>query len=212
MRGDPVQDLIDTSDVSRETVARLNAFAAEVRRWSPAINLVSKASLPVLRERHVADSVQVFSHCPLGAQHWVDIGSGGGFPGVVVAILAAEKQPSLTVTLVESDRRKCTFLREVSRTLDLQITVIDERIESLPPLDADVLSARALAPLSVLLAYARPHLRSTGTALFLKGARYMDEIAEARRDWVMDVEPVQSVTDSAAALLIVRTFDRARQN
>lgn len=195
-------------DVSRETFDALKAFEAYVRRWNTAINLVSRNSLNDLWSRHIADSAQVFKARPSGASSWVDLGSGGGFPGLVVAILAKGAQPDLKVTLVESDIRKATFLRQAAQALTLQVTVLSYRIESLPPLHADVLSARALAPLSDLLSYADIHLRSGGTAIFPKGARYAEELAQAREAWDFDVETVPSASDTDAAILAIRNIHR----
>lgn len=204
-----VELIVAQQSVSRETFDTLKAFEAEVRRWTSVINLVSKASVPTLWERHIVDSAQLFPLCPPNAEHWADFGSGGGFPGLVIAILAKESKPNLRVTLVESDVRKATFLREVARTLSLNVHVVSERIESLKPLDADVVSARALAPLSDLLAAAHQHLRASGTALFPKGARHQEEIAEARQHWAFAVECHRSVSDSDAAILLIKDLDRA---
>lgn len=195
-------------DVSRETFEALRAFEALVQRWNPAINLVSKNSLPGLWGRHIADSAQLFALCPPEATSWVDLGSGGGFPGLVVAILAKQLRPKLLVTLVESDMRKATFLRQAAVTLAVHVSVRSERIESLAPLNADVLSARALAPLSDLLAFAKLHLRSDGIAIFPKGARYQDEIPDARKAWDFDVDTRPSLSEAEAALLVIRNIHR----
>lgn len=177
-----------TLDVSRETSERLEQYAALLKRWNPRINLVSSASLAQLWSRHFLDSAQIFALAPAGARRWADLGSGGGFPGLVVAILAADAAPDLRVTLVDSDGRKAAFLATVARELGLQVDVRSERIESLPPLAADVLSARALAPLSSLLGHVVRHLAAGGTALFLKGAGHAEEIAEARRSWRFELK------------------------
>lgn len=195
--------------VSRETFEALEAFVALVQRWNPAINLVSKSALKDLWDRHIIDSAQLFSYCPAEAKSWVDIGSGGGFPGLVVALLAREAKPELRVTLVESDQRKATFLRQAAQTLGLMVTVLGKRIESIPPLEADVVSARALAPLVELLGFAYPHIRHDGVALFPKGARHAEELSEARKNWRFDLSLHPSLSDSAAAILEIRNIDRA---
>jgi 16S rRNA (guanine527-N7)-methyltransferase len=195
-------------DVSRETLDTLKAFENQVRRWNAAINLVSKNSLDDLWSRHIADSAQIFRACPTIATTWVDLGSGGGFPGLVVAILAREAKPELNVTLVEADVRKATFLRQASQALGLNVTVLSARIESLSPQKADVLSARALASLSELLSYAESHLQPDGTAIFPKGARYAEELAQAREAWDFDVEAIPSASDKDAAVLVVRNIHR----
>jgi 16S rRNA (guanine527-N7)-methyltransferase len=196
--------------VSRETIATLRALEAEVRRWTPTVNLVSRASLDHLWDRHIDDSAQIFQACPPEARHWLDLGSGGGFPGLVVAVLARELLPELRVTLVESDQRKATFLQQTAVKLGLSVEVLAKRIASLPPQRADVVSARALAPLTDLLGLALPHLNADGIALFPKGARHAEEVAEARRSWAFDLDSRPSASDLDAALLIIRKVYRAK--
>lgn len=198
--------------VSRETFSALQEFEALVRRWTPAINLVSKSTLPQLWDRHIADSAQIFSLCPPQAQSWVDLGSGGGFPGLVVAILAREQRPDLKVTLVEADLRKATFLRQAAQSLGLAVQVRSERIESLEPMQADVLSARALAALSDLLDYASKHLKPDGVAIYPKGARFQEELAQARVNWAFDVDTRPSLSDAEAAILVIRNIHRVRND
>lgn len=198
--------------VSRETFAALQALEALVRRWTPAINLVSKGTLPHLWTRHIVDSAQLFSLCPESAETWVDMGSGGGFPGLVIAILAREARPNLRVTLVESDLRKATFLRQAAQTLNLDVAVKSQRIESLEPLHADVLSARALASLQELVAIASQHLQPNGLAIFPKGARFQEELAQARETWAFDVDTRPSLSDGEAAILVIRSIHRARND
>ncbi|TCO73434.1 16S rRNA (guanine(527)-N(7))-methyltransferase RsmG [Rhodovulum euryhalinum] len=190
------------SDVSRETSARLTRYAALLRKWSPVINLVARSTLDVLEERHLLDSAQVFEHLPSRAQRWTDLGSGGGFPGLVVAILAAECAPELEVDLIESDQRKAVFLRTVAQELGLtNVTVFSERIEDVPPRGSDVVSARALAPLSALLGHADRHLARDGIALFPKGVRHAAELDEALASWRFDVQKIPSTTDPQAVIL-----------
>lgn len=192
--------------LSLETKERLQAFEGLVRKWNPTINLVSKESLAHLRARHILDSAQIFALSPVQSGIWCDLGSGGGFPGLVVAILASERAPGLEMKLVESDHRKSTFLREAARQLGLSVTVISERIESVPPLAAAVLSARALGPLPVLCQFAERHLAPSGVALFAKGARFESEVAEARKRWTFDLNVHQSKTNDDAAILEIRNI------
>lgn len=137
------------------------------------------------------------------------MGSGGGFPGLVVAILAKELKADLRVTLVESDLRKATFLRQAASALDLEVSVLSKRIENVEPLGADVVSARAVAPLSDLIGFAKLHAASTGTAIFPKGVRYEEELAEARGSWVFDVDIQPSLSEGGAAILVIRNIHRA---
>ena len=193
-------------NVSRETLSALLQFEQLVRRWTPAINLVSKATLSEIWPRHILDSAQIFSLCPPKARTWADFGSGGGFPGIIVAILAAQLKPDLRVTLVESDLRKATFLRQAAQALSLPVEVRSTRIESLDSLQADVVSARALAPLPELMAHADRHLAAGGIAVFPKGARYAEELAEARKSWAFGVDVQQSQSDPDAAILVIRNI------
>ena len=188
-------------DVSRETLARLESYVATLLKWNPRINLVAPATLDTLWTRHILDSAQIFKLADDGVDHWADLGSGGGFPGLVVAILSAEKAPQLRVTLVESDQRKATFLRTVLRETGVTADVRSERIESLEPLNAQVLSARALAPLPRLLEFASRHLAKDGIALFQKGATWQKEIAAAREMWQFDLTTQGSLTDADAVVL-----------
>tara|TARA_Y100000815_G_scaffold145213_1_gene131482 strand:+ start:2108 stop:2725 length:618 start_codon:yes stop_codon:yes gene_type:complete len=190
-------------NVSRETLDRLTAYVALLKKWNPAINLVAKSTLENAWSRHIADSAQIFDLAPQGARHWVDLGSGGGFPGAVAAILAAERAPEMRITLVESDQRKATFLRTVARELDVPMTILARRIEDVPPLAADVVSARALASLSVLLGYAARHLAPGGVAIFLKGANHTAEIQEALASWRFDVQKTASRTAPDAVILTI---------
>jgi 16S rRNA (guanine527-N7)-methyltransferase len=199
----------DSLDVSRETRGRLEVFADTLRKWQPRINLVSHGTLPDLWQRHIADSVQIFALRPHGASHWADLGTGGGFPGLVVAILAAEAAPDLRVSLVESDRRKAAFLAAAARAAGVRPEIHAERIEKLAPLGADVLSARALAPLPELLSHAQRHLAPGGRALFPKGASHEAELAAALASWRFRVQKHPSRTDPAGVILAVDGVSRA---
>jgi 16S rRNA (guanine527-N7)-methyltransferase len=194
---------LDEINVSRETDACLNAYAALVRKWSRSINLVSKNDLEHVRERHIEDSLQLASFLPKSPANWLDIGSGGGFPGIVMAIVAREQAPQTRFELVESDARKTAFLRTVIRELELNATVSCERIEAMTPRAADIMSARALAPLDMLLTYADRHLAPGGTCLFLKGKTVETEIHAAREKWSFDLSSYVSRTDASARLLSI---------
>ncbi|MDT8857613.1 16S rRNA (guanine(527)-N(7))-methyltransferase RsmG [Paracoccaceae bacterium Fryx2] len=191
-------------NVSRETILRLEKLVTLMRKWNPAINLVSKSTLEDAWTRHVLDSAQIYALADQPVQHWGDLGSGGGFPGLVVACIASELHPGMRMTLVEADQRKATFLREASRTLGIAPDIRAERVESLAPLRADVISARALAPLEKLCALTLPHLAPGGAALFLKGASHAAEVEAARKTWHFDLENWSSATDPKAVILKVK--------
>ncbi|MEL6648977.1 MAG: 16S rRNA (guanine(527)-N(7))-methyltransferase RsmG, partial [Pseudomonadota bacterium] len=163
-------------DVSRETIERLKVYEALLNKWNPAINLVAHSTLAGAWQRHIVDSAQIYGLADCDPEHWADLGSGGGFPGMVIAILAAEKLTPSWVSLVESDTRKCTFLRTVARETGVKVNIKNVRIEDCPPLKADVLSARALADLKTLLSFCDQHLSASGQALFLKGATWQKEL------------------------------------
>lgn len=190
--------------VTPAAVDRLSTFSEMVQKWNPAINVVARSTISDLWVRHIVDSAQVFRHASPEQRTWLDLGSGGGFPGIVVAILAKDLIPDLKVILVESDRRKSVFLAEVSRTLNLSTVVKAERVESLPPQGADVISARALSSLPDLCAYAARHLKQSGVCVFLKGATAAAEVAEARKDWHFDLQQAESITDARSSLLLIR--------
>lgn len=195
-------------DVSRETMDRLEAYLALLKKWNPAINLVAKSTIDAAWERHFIDSAQVFSLAPSNVRKWGDLGSGGGFPGLVCAALAKELSPETHFTLVESDKRKATFLRTVARELDLTVEVLSERIESVNPLSADLISARALAALPKLLDFAERHLEVGGRALFQKGISFRDEIAESLESWRFTYEEYASVTDPESVVLLIGDIER----
>ena len=182
-----VKQMMQSLNVSRETTAMLEEYVGLIEKWNPAINLVSKSSLADIWPRHILDSAQVLSLGGASIRSWVDLGSGGGLPGIVVAIMATAQMPLMKVTLVEVDRRKSAFLRQVCQQLDLNVEVLSERIEQLPSLSAQVVSARALAPLDRLLEYVERHQDTDGKALLSKGASFEEEIMIPRKKWNIDL-------------------------
>lgn len=202
-------DLLNANpDLSDDEVRKLEIYAALLRKWNPSVNLVSPASLVSSGQRHFADSIQLMKLRPSGVRRWADLGSGGGFPGMVIAILSASRGEKFDVTLVESDRRKAVFLETVSRETKTPVRVVAERIEACDPLCADVISARALAPLGRLLEYADRHLAQQGTCLFLKGEAYLSEIADARKEWSFQCDAVPSKTAPNASILRISEIHR----
>lgn len=194
-------------DVSRETFDDLSKFHDMLLRWNSKINLVSKSSIDELWYRHIWDSAQIVPVSGNGL-NWVDIGSGGGFPALVVGIMAKRNLPDRRVTMVESDQRKAAFLRTVIRELALNAEVIVSRAESVNSLQADVLSARALSDLDQLLGYACRHLAKDGACIFLKGATWENEVEIARKTWSFDLRAHQSKTSPSAAILEIKDIER----
>ena len=195
-------------DVSRETFDRLTTLVALLEKWTRKINLVSRASLPDVWERHILDSIQVFDIAGQTAGRWADIGTGGGFPGLVVAILAQDETPGLDVILIESDLRKSAFLSAALRETGARAQVMAQRIEALDPLKADIISARALAPLTDLLEIASIHMAESGRALFPKGATAQEEIDAALETWRFTLHKHQSRTDDRAVILEIEGISR----
>lgn len=188
-------------EITDETVRRFETFCELVRKWNPRINLVAKATLDDIWVRHVLDSAQLYPVAPKHSPIWADLGSGGGFPGIVLAMLARQDAPERRHVLIESDQRKAVFLREAARVLDCRVTVVSDRIERVPSVGADVVTARALAPLPQLLGLVAHHLKPDGVAILPKGAAYEDELASARADWQFDVKCHASVTGPEGHIL-----------
>lgn len=189
------QEVGQALGVSRETLGRLEAYADLLVKWQKAINLVSPATLPELWRRHILDCGQLARLAPLDGL-WLDLGAGAGLPGLVLAILGARE-----VRLVESDGRKCAFLREAARITAAPAQILHARIENVAPFHADVVTARALAPLPKLLGFAAPFLGGGGIALFPKGQDVEAELTEAHRIWRMKVDRQPSSTDPRATVL-----------
>ncbi|MGB5866016.1 MAG: 16S rRNA (guanine(527)-N(7))-methyltransferase RsmG [Sulfitobacter sp.] len=196
------------SSVSRETMELLREYEAMVLKWTKKINLVSTGDAGQIWDRHIVDSIQVYDLAPETGD-WLDLGSGGGFPGIVCAIIAKKRAPTRRFTLVDSDQRKCAFLRTVARELNLNVKVHASRVEALEPQEAAVLSARALGSLISLMPYMKQHLSPTGVALFPKGVSWKEEHAKASELWSYYLEAVTSATNSDAIILKIRDLPHA---
>lgn len=196
-------------DVSRETIERLQIYADLLKRWNPRINLVSKASMADLWQRHIHDSTQIHKLAQHPVYHWADLGSGGGFPGLVIAIMAIEDGTPYHTTLIESDVRKSAFLRTVIRETGAPARVITGRIEDVEPLNANIISARALADLSALLSYTYRHIAKGGVALFPKGRTWEKELEHAKTQWNFDCQIANSRTEDGPVILSITGVERA---
>ena len=189
--------------VSRETLARLEAYAELLRQWSPRINLVGANTLDDLWRRHFLDSAQLLPHVPAGTRSLIDLGSGAGFPGLVLAILGVPG-----VELVEADARKCAFLREASRISAAPVEIRNARIESVPAHAVDVVTARGCAGLDRLLPLAERFIGSDTVCLFPKGEKAGQELTAARRAWTMDVARHDSRSDPRGVILCLKRVQR----
>lgn len=196
-------------DVSRETEERFEVFAHLLSVWTRKINLIAPSTVTEITDRHIEDSRQIYPLAPSGWRRWADLGSGGGLPGLVIAILATEDRNQREVILVESDARKCAFLRTVLRETETRATIINERIENTDALKADVVSARALGSLTDLLGYADQHMSTDGCALFPKGQKADQEVDEALERWTFACEKHASRTDKNGVILKIGDLKRA---
>ena len=193
------------SGVSRETLERLIIYSDLLIKWQAKINLVGPETLADLWSRHMLDSAQLFPLIRPNAKRLVDLGSGAGFPGLVLGVLGVPD-----VHLVESDARKCAFLREAARLTGTSVTIHNKRIEQIVPLEADIVTARALAPLAKLLDWAFPHLAKGGECLFLKGRGADDELTATAKEWNIALDRIVSLTDPAGLVLQLREVSRGR--
>jgi len=185
--------------VDDEAFEKLATYAALLTKWQRAINLVGPGTMGDVWCRHMLDSAQLFPLLPKGAGTLVDLGSGAGFPGLVLAMMGVPD-----VHLVESDHRKAAFLTHVSRETKTDVTVHAKRIETMPSMVADVVTARALAPLPKLLGLAERFVGPDSVCLFLKGQDVDSELTEITKSMKMDVERMPSVTAPSASILRLR--------
>jgi 16S rRNA (guanine527-N7)-methyltransferase len=203
-------DFAAVFDVSRETLDRLAIYEALLRQWQKVMNLVAPSTLDAVWHRHFADSAQIVRLAPQ-ARSWTDLGSGAGFPGLVVAILLAEggSEPA-HVTLIESDSRKCAFLREVARKTGITVDILSTRIEQAATHTnlewPEVVSARALAPLDRLLGLAAPLFTPSTVGVFLKGRDAAAEVGTAAKAWTFAVEMIPSLTEASGRVVVVRNL------
>jgi 16S rRNA (guanine527-N7)-methyltransferase len=203
--------LHDSREIPPSVMERLDRFVAILLQWQATTNLIAPSTLPELWTRHIADSLQLLPLAP-DAKHWVDLGSGGGFPGLVIACALADS-PGNVVHLVESNLKKAAFLREAARLTGVPAKVHAVRIEDFVDGFAEpveIVTARALSPLDNLLESAYPLLRRGAEALFLKGQDLEAELTRASKCWSIDAELIPSATDSFGRIVRVRSAERLR--
>lgn len=204
-----MEDFIKTYHVSRETFERLKTFVALLNEWQQKFNLVSAKSLPDIWQRHIADSAQLFEYLDFNAKTVYDLGSGAGFPAMVLAIMTAELKQRLKFKLIESTTKKTVFLNVVKEALNLKnIEILNDRIENLKLPPADNITSRALAPLPKLLAYALP-LSTRQTKLILpKGRTYQAELLEAGKEWNFKRIIRQNQVSDEGVILVLENLRR----
>lgn len=197
------ESFFTVSGVSRETMGRLLAYEALLLKWQKSINLVSSATLTHLWARHMWDSAQLVALVPERAMRWLDIGSGAGFPGLVVAAMLRDR-PDFRMDLIESDQRKGIFMREAARVMDIAVTVHSIRVEDWQPEEGalpDTISARALAPLGQILRWTSPFWGKDTIGLFPKGQTAKEELTQTRKDWIFEAEAIASQSDRSGTVL-----------
>jgi 16S rRNA (guanine527-N7)-methyltransferase len=200
-------DALRLTPVSPDTLERLDKFATRLTQWQRRINLVAPSTLPQLWTRHIADSLQLLAHAP-DARVWVDMGSGGGFPGIPVACALAQT-PGAQVHLIESNGKKAAFLREAGRITGVPAVVHNERVEDFGDSfrgAADVVAARALAPLKLLCNQALPFIGKGAIGLFLKGQDVEAELTEASKYWTVEADLRPSLTSPIGCVVVVRSL------
>ena len=196
---DVAAELAALANVSRETLERLELLVARLLEWQRGLNLIGASTIPYLWRRHVLDSAQLLPLIEPRSTRLVDLGSGAGFPGLVLAILGARG-----VELIEADQRKCAFLRDAGRATDAGATVVHVRLDGRGlGRQADTITARALARLPRLLALAHPFVHAGTRCLFLKGATLATELTEAHKIWKMRFESVPSRTDPGGRVVVI---------
>lgn len=192
----------DRLNVSRETTESLRAYESLLKKWNPRINLIAPSTVDEIWQRHFADSAKIANEVIGCEGKWVDLGTGAGFPALVIAMIAKDRGSSRSPICVEVDRRKCEFLKTAAREMDLKVHIRSDRIEKLEPMEADVITARALAPLTKLLSYCCVHLTSTGTAFLHKGRNWMEEVKAARLNWGFELQVLERGPEGSVILKI----------
>ena len=209
--GDDRAQALALTPVSRETLALLDRYVAMLLDVQRHTNLIAPSTIPIIWTRHIADSLQLLTLVP-DAATWIDLGSGAGLPGIAIACAIKEREGA-SVHLVESNKKKAAFLQTVVQELQLPATVhpvrIEDYVKKLPD-RPNVVTARALAPLDVLLGYAHPILERGATGLFLKGQDVEGELTNAAKYWKMKPDLVPSRTNPLSRIVIIREIERRR--
>ena len=197
-------EFVKSLNVSRETLNGFYEYETLLSKWNEKINLVSKNTLVDIWERHFLDSGQIIKHVEISGKRWVDVGSGAGFPGLVVALLLRDRKIDCDLVLVEKNPKKGFFLSEVIRKLKLSVEVVNDNIDTLEPLKADILTARAFSELNKLIEIAFRHRKKEGICLFLKGENYRMELDKTLNYWFFDYDIVDSLSSSSGKIIRVK--------
>ena len=197
-------DFVKNFNVSRETLNNFCEYENLLCKWNKKINLVSKKTLVDIWDRHFLDSAQIINHVDASEKRWVDVGAGAGFPGLVVALLLRERKIDCDVVLVEKNAKKVFFLNEVIRKLNLNVKVVNKKINCIDPLNADILTARAFSELKELIELAYRHRKERGICLFLKGENYRSELDKTLNYWFIDYDVFDSLSNSFGKIIRVK--------
>ena len=197
-------DVIEIFNVSRETINSFREYEALLCKWNQKINLVSPNTLADLWIRHFLDSGQIINHVDASGKKWLDIGAGAGFPGLVVALLLRDRKIDCEMVLAEKNTKKVFFLNEVIRKLNLNVKVVNKNVETIKPLNADILTARAFSGLKKLIELSLRHRKEGGICLFLKGKNYRWEIDKTLNCWFFDYDIIDSLTNPSGKIIRVK--------
>jgi len=197
-------EFVKSLNVSRETLNGFYEYETLLSKWNEKINLVSKNTLVDIWERHFLDSGQIIKHVEVSGKRWVDVGSGAGFPGLVVALLLRDRKIDCDLVVVEKNPKKVFFLNEVIRKLNLSVEVVNDNIDNLEPLNADILTARAFSELNNLIEIAFRHRKKEGICLFLKGENYRMELDKTLNYWFFDYDIIDSLSSSSGKIIRVK--------
>lgn len=205
-----MENILDLYNVSRETVDELKKYEALVLEWNNKFNLISRSSIPYIWERHILDSLQLCQFIKEIDGVMCDFGSGAGFPAIVLSIISKQMFPNLKIYLIESISKKAMFLNTVKQELNLNIEVINDRIENIKIPNVDIISSRAMASLDKLVEYSKPFCGKNTRLVFPKGSKYKEELDIVQKKWLFDLDIIQSKTDESGKILYIRNLRRKR--
>ena len=197
-------DFIESLNVSRETINSFCEYEDLLSKWNKKINLVSANTLDDLWVRHFLDCGQIINHVDALGKKWVDVGAGAGFPGLVVALLLRDRKIDCDMVLVEKNTKKVFFLNEVIRKLNLNVNVVNNNVDTIEPLNADILTARAFSELKKLIELSVRHRKERGVSLFLKGENYRLELDKTLNYWFFDYDIFDSLSNSSGKIIRVK--------
>ncbi|MDC3087032.1 16S rRNA (guanine(527)-N(7))-methyltransferase RsmG [Paracoccaceae bacterium] len=197
-------EVIENLNVSRETIKSFNQYETLLCKWNQKINLVSPNTLADLWVRHFLDSGQIINHVDASGKKWVDVGTGAGFPGLVVALLLRDRKIDCDIVLIEKNMKKVFFLNEVIRKLNLNVKIVNNNIDTIEPLNADILTARAFSELKKLIELTVRHRKQRGVSLFLKGENYRLELDKTLNYRFFDYDIFDSLSNSSGKIIRVK--------